>query len=101
MLVENLVMLSFAVTGVRTIRTAIGNCSQAVIGTFADPYRPEVHYMRGPGPKWQKLASRRSTEGHRCVSTKPADLGTLRDTENRQHDDNSELRTADHVQVQR
>lgn len=20
---------------------------------FADPYRPELHYMRGPGPKWQ------------------------------------------------
>jgi hypothetical protein len=19
---------------------------------FADPYRPELHYMRGPGPKW-------------------------------------------------
>jgi hypothetical protein len=18
-----------------------------------DPYRPELHYMRGPGPKWQ------------------------------------------------
>ena len=20
---------------------------------FADPYRPELHYMRGPGPKWR------------------------------------------------
>ena len=20
---------------------------------FADRYRPELHYMRGPGPKWQ------------------------------------------------
>ena len=19
-----------------------------------DPYRPELHYMRGPGPKWQQ-----------------------------------------------
>jgi hypothetical protein len=19
-----------------------------------DPYRPELHYMRGPGPKWQE-----------------------------------------------
>lgn len=19
----------------------------------SDPYRPELHYMRGPGPKWQ------------------------------------------------
>jgi hypothetical protein len=27
-----------------------------------DPYRPELHYMRGPGPKWQAkhaLAARR------------------------------------------
>ena len=24
-----------------------------------DPYRPELHYMRGPGPKWrEKHASR-------------------------------------------
>jgi len=22
------------------------------IRTLADPYRPELHYMRGPGPKW-------------------------------------------------
>jgi hypothetical protein len=25
--------------------------SRAVRGLF-DPYRPERHYMRGPGPKW-------------------------------------------------
>ena len=22
------------------------------IKALADPYRPELHYMRGPGPKW-------------------------------------------------
>jgi hypothetical protein len=22
------------------------------IKSLADPYRPELHYMRGPGPKW-------------------------------------------------
>jgi hypothetical protein len=21
---------------------------------LVDPYRPELHYMRGPGPKWRK-----------------------------------------------
>jgi hypothetical protein len=21
---------------------------------FARPYRPELHYMRGPGPKWRE-----------------------------------------------
>jgi len=32
----------------------IGTLSQAwaeLRRTFADPYRPELHYMRGPGPK--------------------------------------------------
>lgn len=31
--------------------------------TFSDPYRPELHYMRGPGPKWREKhapAARRS-----------------------------------------
>jgi hypothetical protein len=23
-------------------------------GGMLDPYRPESHYMRGPGPKWHK-----------------------------------------------
>jgi hypothetical protein len=21
---------------------------------WSDPYRPELHYMRGPGPKWRE-----------------------------------------------
>src|SRR4029453_11151333 len=25
-----------------------------------DPYRPELHYMRGPGPKWREKHSRRA-----------------------------------------
>ena len=24
-----------------------------LVRVFRDPYRPEQHYMRGPGPKWQ------------------------------------------------
>ena len=24
------------------------------MGKFRDSYRPERHYMRGPGPKWQE-----------------------------------------------
>ena len=24
-----------------------------LIRTMTDPYRPELHYMRGPGPKWR------------------------------------------------
>ena len=25
---------------------------QALVGIAFHPYRPELHYMRGPGPKW-------------------------------------------------
>jgi hypothetical protein len=29
-----------------------------------DPYRPELHYMRGPGPKWHaKHDPRRASNG--------------------------------------
>ena len=26
------------------------------------PYRPELHYMRGPGPKWYAKHQRRTTD---------------------------------------
>ena len=29
----------------------IADCQQT-IERIRDPYRPELHYMRGPGPKW-------------------------------------------------
>jgi hypothetical protein len=25
---------------------------QGLLRDLLDPYRPELHYMRGPGPKW-------------------------------------------------
>ena len=25
-----------------------------VFKAWVDPYRPELHYMRGPGPKWHQ-----------------------------------------------
>ena len=28
------------------------------IRTLVDPYRPEQHYMRGPGPKWHAKHAR-------------------------------------------
>jgi len=44
-------------------QTATDGTTGAVAGDFADlmraiknlvdPYRPELYYMRGPGPKWQ------------------------------------------------
>ena len=30
----------------------IVNVLQGALRKLRDPYRPELHYMRGPGPKW-------------------------------------------------
>jgi hypothetical protein len=30
---------------------------------WRDPYRPELHYMRGPGPKWREKHSGRFEQG--------------------------------------
>jgi hypothetical protein len=32
---------------------AVNELRRAFKGLF-DPYRPELHYMRGPGPKWHE-----------------------------------------------
>ena len=29
-------------------------CWCNVKAAICDPYRPELHYMRGPGPKWRE-----------------------------------------------
>ena len=31
---------------------------EAVTKALFDPYRPELHYMRGPGPKWHEKHDR-------------------------------------------
>jgi len=30
----------------------LGDCVRSLIDGLCDSYRPELHYMRGPGPKW-------------------------------------------------
>ncbi|MBR0692926.1 hypothetical protein [Bradyrhizobium lablabi] len=35
----------------RRLGAIIARC-HALLGNFVRPYRPELHYMRGPGPKW-------------------------------------------------
>ena len=35
-------------------------CRRLRNGIF-DPYRPELHYMRGPGPKWREKHARNDT----------------------------------------
>ncbi|MEA2995245.1 MAG: hypothetical protein QOG74_794 [Alphaproteobacteria bacterium] len=34
--------------------TAMVVLLRSLPGAFFDPYRPELHYMRGPGPKWRE-----------------------------------------------
>jgi hypothetical protein len=39
---------------------------QGLLRDLLDPYRPELHYMRGPGPKW-----------HAKHDGTPADFGMM------------------------
>ncbi len=42
----------------RTLLVALKKGWRELIRELTDPYRPELHYMRGPGPKCQEKASR-------------------------------------------
>jgi hypothetical protein len=35
---------------------------QGLLRDLVDPYRPELHYMRGPGPKWHAKHDRSSAD---------------------------------------
>src|SRR5262249_61902801 len=39
--------------GMRAFPIAAGLWRE-LLRTFFDPYRPELHYMRAPGPKWRE-----------------------------------------------
>jgi hypothetical protein len=43
-------------------RAAVANAWQAAMADQADKYRPEAHYMRGPGPKWRAKHARASSQ---------------------------------------
>jgi hypothetical protein len=46
----------------REIRQRLGAVIAVRAPGIFDPYRPELHYMRGPGPKWREkhgLAARK------------------------------------------
>jgi hypothetical protein len=36
----------------RPLRRKLIDAWQGSMRHLLDPYRPELHYMRGPGPKW-------------------------------------------------
>ena len=35
-----------------------------LIKSLLDPYRPELHYMRGPGPKWHAKHRPAAADAH-------------------------------------
>jgi hypothetical protein len=39
---------------------------QSLAKDLFDPYRPELHYMRGPGPKWHAKHRRAAAEAHQA-----------------------------------
>jgi hypothetical protein len=53
-----LALLSF--TALRYCLNGIITSCQQLIDSTLHPYRPELHYMRGPGPKWHEKHARRS-----------------------------------------
>jgi hypothetical protein len=36
----------------------VAGALRKVANGLFDPYRPELHYMRGPGPRWREKHSR-------------------------------------------
>jgi hypothetical protein len=42
-------------------RTVLARAWRLLTGDQADGYRPEAHYMRGPGPKWRAKRAQMST----------------------------------------
>ena len=42
----------------RNLMTAIRTGWRELVRKLTDPYRPELHYMRGPGPKSEQKRAR-------------------------------------------
>ena len=37
---------------------------RGLVKDLFDPYRPELHYMRGPGPKWREKHMPKAAPAH-------------------------------------
>jgi hypothetical protein len=47
----------YAVRGRKMLTALVGHLTRKwheILRELTDPYRPELHYMRGPGPKWRE-----------------------------------------------
>jgi len=47
---------------------AIALLWRTLVEDVFDPYRPELHYMRGPGPKWRQKHGIAVAAGNRKLS---------------------------------
>jgi hypothetical protein len=47
-------VMSAFITWVRSLCAGVSYLRHEIAETLADNYRPEMHYMRGPGPKWRE-----------------------------------------------
>jgi hypothetical protein len=43
---------------VRNLLAKAAKAYREVLRELTDPYRPELHYMRGPGPRWAEKHGR-------------------------------------------
>jgi hypothetical protein len=71
MLFERHALTAALIGCARKMRAQAANWRHAVIASLTDPYRPELHYMRGPGPKFRakarRIAASRSLQRLRIV----------------------------------
>jgi hypothetical protein len=47
-------MARSAPADVPNLAASIGKCVRDLARDLFDAYQPELHYMRGPGPKWRE-----------------------------------------------
>lgn len=47
----SLIAIPFRIAG---LCRHVASACRSVYAELRDPYRPELHYMRGPGPKWSE-----------------------------------------------
>ncbi len=43
--------------------TCLADGWREIVRELTDPYRPERHYMRGPGPRWREKHAPEGVEG--------------------------------------
>jgi hypothetical protein len=62
----DITMATGASTGAAPLTARMAEWLRDLARDLTDPYRPELHYMRGPGPKWREKHGRQpAPDAHR------------------------------------